>query len=122
MTNCRSSLTRSAQAALKGTQALAPRVCVGKGSAYMPKRLSERQQLALRLEQLTDAEIAEVLDYVGLIEQSHKSAVNHSAWDDELVAILSDAPENRRARQAFAWEAVRRRAERRTITPGSRAS
>ena len=41
------------------------------------------------------------------------SAGPPGAWEDDLVALLSDAQENRRARQAFEWEAVRRRAERR---------
>jgi hypothetical protein len=88
----------------------------------MPKRLSKRQQLALKLETLTDSEIVEVLDYIGLFDLTRKSTVIPAAWDDELVAMLSDAHENRRARQAFAWEAVRRRADRRTVMPGSRAS
>lgn len=87
----------------------------------MPKRISERLQLAMKLAKLTDAEIAEVLEYVALLE-THKTPLIASAGDDELVAVLSDAQENRRARQAFAWETVRRRAERRTPTPGSRAS
>ena len=89
---------------------------------HMPKRLSERQQLALKLETLTDSEIGEVLEYIALIEPTRKQSAMPSTWDDELVALLSDANENRRARQAFAWEAVRRRAERRNVTPGSRAS
>ena len=88
----------------------------------MPKRLSKRQQLALKLETLTDSEIVEVLDYISLIEPTCKLSAIAAAGDDELVTMLSDAHENRRARQAFAWEAVRRRAERRTIVPGSRAS
>jgi hypothetical protein len=85
----------------------------------MARRLSERQRLAQKLEALTDSEIAEVLDYIALIEPVSKSTAP-VVRDDELVAMLSDARENRRARQAFAWEALRRRAERR-IVPGSRA-
>lgn len=88
----------------------------------MSKRLSERQQLALKLETLNDSEIVEVLEYIALIEPARKATVIPSAWDDELVVLLSEAQENKRARQAFAWEAVRRRAERRTAVPGSRAS
>jgi hypothetical protein len=33
--------------------------------------------------------------------------------EDELLATLVDARENRRARQAYEWEIVRRKAERR---------
>ncbi|MBD0327600.1 MAG: hypothetical protein ICV68_14280, partial [Pyrinomonadaceae bacterium] len=42
-------------------------------------------------------------------------------WEDELVALLADAPENRRARQVFEWEAVRRKADRRAATLHPRA-
>lgn len=86
----------------------------------MAKRLSERQQLAQKLDALTDSEIAQVLDYIALIEPAGKSTAS-AVLDDELVAMLSDARENRRARQAFAWETLRRRAERRIVMPGSRA-
>lgn len=88
----------------------------------MRKRLSERQQLVLKIETLSESGIVEVLDYITLIESAGKSTVVPATWDDELVTILSDAHENRRARQAFAWEAVRRRVERRGVMPGSRAS
>ena len=86
----------------------------------MHRRSKERQQLVLKLETLTDSEIVEVLDYITLMEPTRKSTVALSGREDELVAMLSDARENRRARQAFAWEAVRRRAERRIAMPGSR--
>jgi hypothetical protein len=85
----------------------------------MPKRLTERQELALKLERLNDSEIVEVLQYVALIEPSQKPLIA-AAWDDELVATLSEAHENRRARQAFAWESLRRRAERRAVNSSSR--
>jgi len=41
-------------------------------------------------------------------------------WEDELVALLADSPENKRARQAFEWETVRRRAERRANSSHAR--
>ena len=85
----------------------------------MAKRLNERQQLALKLEALTDSEVVDVLHYITLIEPMRKSTVPPSGMEDELVVMLSDARENRRARQAFAWEAVRRRADRRIGIPGS---
>jgi hypothetical protein len=87
----------------------------------MPKRLTERQELALKLERLSDSDIVEVLQYVALLEPSQKPVIA-AAWDDELVATLSEAQENRRARQAFAWESLRRRAERRAVNSSSRLS
>jgi len=38
--------------------------------------------------------------------------------DDEVVMALADAQENRRARQAFEWESVRRKAEKRAAARG----
>ena len=74
---------------------------------------SKRQFLALKLEALSEAEVGEVLDYVSLIESSRRSKPAPLVLDDEVLAALADAHENRRARQAFEWEAVRRKAERR---------
>ncbi len=74
---------------------------------------SKRQFLALKLEALSESEVGEVLDYVSLIESTRRSKTAPLVLDDEVVAALADAHENRRARQAFEWEAVRRKAERR---------
>ena len=74
---------------------------------------NQRQFLALKLEGLTESEVGEVLDYVSLIESTRRSKTTPLVLDDEVVAALTDARENRRARQAFEWEAVRRKAERR---------
>ncbi len=79
----------------------------------MAKRITERQRLAFKLESLTDTEVKEVLDYISIMESMRRVKLTGGAWDDELVALLSDAQENQRARQAYEWEAVRRRAERR---------
>jgi hypothetical protein len=79
----------------------------------MAKRINERQRLAFKLESLTDAEVKEVLDYIAIMESMRRASAPLGLWEDELVALLADAPENKRARQAFEWESVRRRAERR---------
>jgi hypothetical protein len=87
----------------------------------MARRLTERQRLVLKLDSLSDSEVKEVLDYVGIMETMRRSILLPSAWEDEVVAVLADAPENRRARQAFEWESVRRKAERRAAAvPGLR--
>jgi hypothetical protein len=79
----------------------------------MAKRITERQRLSLKLEHLSDTEINEVLDYISIMESMRRSASGSSALDDDLITLLADTPENVRARQAFEWELVRRRAERR---------
>jgi hypothetical protein len=79
----------------------------------MAKRINERQRLALKLDDLNDSEVREVLEYISIMESMRRARMMPGVWEDELVAMLADAQENRRARQAFEWEAVRRRAERR---------
>ena len=79
----------------------------------MAKRITERQRLALKLDSLNDSEVKEVLEYISIMEAMERAKTLPLMWEDELVALLADAQENKRARQAFEWESVRRRAERR---------
>ena len=78
----------------------------------MARRITERQRLALKLEHLSDTEVHEVLDYISIMESMRRAASLSTAWEDELISLLADSKENERARQAFEWETVRRRAER----------
>ncbi|HEV7378097.1 MAG TPA: hypothetical protein VGN95_25680 [Pyrinomonadaceae bacterium] len=87
----------------------------------MAKRLTERQRLALKLDSLNDTEVVEVLDYISIMESMRRANLLPGVWEDDLVTLLADARENKRARQAFEWEAVRRRAERRASTLPVRA-
>lgn len=77
----------------------------------MGRTVSQRQFLAQKLETLNDAEVCEVLDYISAIESTRRSRTVSS--EDEVLSALAEAHENRRARQAFEWEAVRRKAEKR---------
>jgi hypothetical protein len=79
----------------------------------MAKTLTQRQCLASKLDSLSESEVHEVLDYIATIESMRRSRVVPSNWDDDLLAVLANARENRRAQQAFEWETVRRKAERR---------
>ena len=79
----------------------------------MAKRINERQRLALKLEHLNDSEVHEVLDYISIMESMRRAAATPGVWEDDLVLFLADSKENERARQAYEWESVRRRAERR---------
>jgi hypothetical protein len=78
----------------------------------MAKSLTQRQFLASKLDVLTESEVQEVLDYIAIMESMRRSRTLPSIWEDEVLSVLADARENRRARQAFEWEAVRRKAER----------
>lgn len=87
----------------------------------MAKRITKRQLLGLKLESLDEGEVQEVLDYLTVIESLRRSRVAPPAWQDDIVELLAEAQENKRARQAFEWEAARRRAERRiAVMPGHR--
>ena len=81
----------------------------------MTSPANQRQFLASKLDALTETEVGEVLDYISVIESDRRALRAGSApfQEDEVVMALADAPENRRARQAFEWEAVRRKAEKR---------
>jgi len=79
----------------------------------MGKTVSQRQFLAQKLETLNDVEVREVLDYISTMESTRRARTTSSAWEDEVLSVLAEARENQRARQAFEWEAVRRKAEKR---------
>ena len=78
----------------------------------MARRITERQRLALKLEHLSDNEVHEVLDYISIMESMRRATSLTTTWEDELISLLAESKENERARQAFEWESVRRRAER----------
>lgn len=83
----------------------------------MGRTVNQRQFLAQKLETLNDAEVCEVLDYISAMEtrrdSRHRSRSVSPVWEDEVLSVLAEALENQRARQAFEWEAVRRKAEKR---------
>ena len=89
----------------------------------MGKPVSQRQLLAVKLEALNESEVCEVLDYISTMESRPARMVSPSpsTGDDEVLTALADARENRRARQAFEWEVVRRKAEKRAAAKGVRA-
>lgn len=87
----------------------------------MAKRMTKRQLLGLKLASLNDAEVQEVLDYLAVIETLRRPKVAPRVRQDDIVELLAEAQENKRARQAFEWEVTRRRAERRgAAIPGHR--
>lgn len=78
----------------------------------MAKRITERERLAFKLDLLSDNEVKEVLDYITVMESMRRTLSRPGQWEDELIAALADSQENKRARQAFEWENIRRRADR----------
>ena len=84
----------------------------------MANTTNQRQFLASKVEALTETEVGEVLDYISTMESSRRAKIPSAALEDDVVMSLADAQENRRARQAFEWEAVRRKAEKRAAAKG----
>ena len=85
----------------------------------MSKRLTDRQKLLRKFQQMSDSEVEDLLDYISLMERAtppagrkdQKTNPHPPGNEDELLASLSVAYENRRAIQVFEWERARRRAE-----------
>jgi hypothetical protein len=81
----------------------------------MSKRLTNREKLLSKLNNFSENEIGELLRYAMTMERVRRQdgvtdAIPQTS-DDELLMMLSAARENRRARQVFEWESVRRRVE-----------
>ena len=77
----------------------------------MGDRTTGRQQLKFKVDTLTETEISEVLDYINIMESLREQATKPDLFDDELVNLLADALENRRARVVTEWDRIRRRAD-----------
>ena len=77
----------------------------------MRERVTNRQVLRYKADTLSDTEIAEVLDYINIMESLREQANKPDLFDDELMNLLADALENRRARVVTEWDRVRRRAD-----------
>jgi hypothetical protein len=82
----------------------------------MGERITNRQELKRKAETLTEPEIAEVLDYINIMESLREQAGKPDLFDDELMNLLADALENRRARVVAEWDRVRRRADNRAMS------
>jgi len=79
----------------------------------MGERITSRQALKRKAESLTDAEVSEVLDYINIMESLREQATKPDLFDDELMNLLVDAVENRRARGVAEWDRIRRKADNR---------
>ena len=74
----------------------------------MVKRINTN--VATEIDKLNETETSAVLDYISqlLSTRKPKSRIKDNSQSDDLIVSLSDAYENKRARQVFEWERVRR--------------
>ena len=80
----------------------------------MSKRPSDKLQFSP--DTLTDRETGESFKYLSFSNKDSSAGAPPENNDDDLLSTLSAQRENRRARQVFEWEIVRRRAEATALT------
>lgn len=73
--------------------------------------MTNKQLLLSKTENLSETEITQVLNYITTIESAREKSTRTDLFDDDMVSLLSDAIENRRARVVAEWDKIRRRAE-----------
>lgn len=64
--------------------------------------------VAGEINKLNEHETSAVLDYISEILSARHPKSKDNVTSDDLIISLQDAYENKRARQVFEWEAVRR--------------
>lgn len=79
----------------------------------MAQRLDDRDRLALKVSSLTDTEVSEVLEYISIMEAMGAQQRVPDSFEDDIISLLADAKENRRARIVHEWDRIRRRADQR---------
>lgn len=72
----------------------------------MIKRKNNR--VASEIDKLNENEASAVLDYISELRSTRTPKPIENLPNDDLIVSLSDAYENKRARQVFEWERVRR--------------
>jgi len=68
----------------------------------------KNRNVASEIDKLNENETSEVLEYISDILSTRNPKTKDLQSNDDLIVSLSDAYENKRARQVFEWERVRR--------------
>ncbi len=66
------------------------------------------QTIASQIDKLNENETLAVAGYISQLLSKRASKQKENFSNDDLIVSLSDAYENKRARQVFEWEKVRR--------------
>ena len=67
-----------------------------------------KYNIAGEIDKLNEPETLAVVNYISQLLSKRISKNTENSTNDDLIVSLSDAPENKRARQVFEWEKVRR--------------
>lgn len=73
------------------------------------------QNIVSEIDKLNDNETNAVVNYISHLLSNRISKSKESKLNDDLIMSLSDAYENRRARQVVEWEKVRRQNAQRSV-------
>ncbi len=73
------------------------------------------QNIAGEIDKLNDNETNAVVNYISQLLSNRISKSKEPKLNDDLILSLSDAYENRRARQVVEWEKVRRQNAQRSV-------
>ncbi len=69
---------------------------------------TNQNNIAGEINKLNEKETLAVANYISQILSSRLSKSKENQTNDDLIVSLSDAYENKRARQVFEWERARR--------------
>ncbi len=67
-----------------------------------------KQNIAGEINKLNENETLAVVKYISQLLSTRISKQTENSINDDVIASLADAYENKRARQVFEWEKVRR--------------
>lgn len=67
--------------------------------------LNTKQNLAYKIESLSDSQINSLLEFIGQNENINQEITEK---EDDLISSLAKMRENKRASQVFEWESARR--------------
>ena len=87
----------------------------------MAQRMNDRDQLSTKISALSESEVTDVLEYISIMEGMRLEERIPEGFEDDVIALLADATENRRAQIVHEWDRIRRRADSRT-SPGARVN
>ena len=73
-----------------------------------------KQNIAGEINKLNENETLAVVNYISQLLSTRISKQSENSTNDDVIVSLSDAYENKRARQVFEWEKVRRQNVQRT--------
>jgi hypothetical protein len=73
------------------------------------------QNIASQIDKLNENETLAVAGYISQLLSKRNSKQKENFSNDDLIMSLSDAHENKRARQVFEWEKVRRQNAQRAV-------